>query len=89
MEKEGDGIQRKDYLANFVSELYIQRKQTMTHLSQTSQGEPHTAATHRHSFSVKTPLLFLALLLAAASALAADITGTITCKGKGGRLQTP
>ena len=23
MEKEGDGIQRKDYLANFVSELYI------------------------------------------------------------------
>jgi hypothetical protein len=32
---------------------------------------------------VKTPLLFLALLLAAASALAADITGTITCKGKG------
>ena len=83
MEKEGDGVLRKDYLANFVSELYIQRKQTMTHLSQTSQGEPHTTATHRHSFSVKTPLLFLALLLAAASALAADITGTITCKGKG------
>ena len=39
MEKEGDGVLRKDYLANFVSELYIQRKQTMTHLSQTSQGE--------------------------------------------------
>ena len=55
----------------------------MINMSHAPWGESREPATHAQPFSMKVLTLCLTLLLAPFAALAADITGHITCNGKG------